>query len=343
MGKGEKKKGLERAPAPGAADISQVMEARPVDSADAIQTGETLSPKILREVSDEVKASFRRAPAKPELVLIEVDPHRLHAFWTVSRETMEYARHRLGGDSNPASMILRVFEAEPNDAGSSGGAAFDVDVGGLQSRSYVDIFGKARRYRAELGLRDADNRFVTLATSNVVELPPASSAASNEFRQINIDAPEAGTFAPQPASPSHDALTAAFFPMLGPHDDENVLAGFPLPPGTPRGQETGIAAEASSTDPGWGAEALAPRPPLVLEQALTSSSYGLGRAGGFEVTAELHVHGHADPDRELHLFGQKIPMRPDGSFSIRRLLPNDPSLIETLLKSGGTSNDRGDG
>jgi hypothetical protein len=260
---------------------------------------------------------------------------------------MESARDKLGGDGNPASMILRVFEAESNDA------TFDVDVGGLQSRSYVDIFGETRRYRAELGLRDADNRFVVLASSNMVELPPASSAASNEVRRINIESPETGTFAPQPASPSHDASTAAFFPMYGPHDDETVLAGVALPPGmpgTPRGEETpwtggawGITAEPSSTEPGLGAETLTTRPPLVLEQALTSSSYGLGRAGGFEVTAELHVHGHADPDRELHLFGQKIPLRPDGSFSIRRLLPNDPSLIEALLKSGGTSTGRGDG
>lgn len=300
----------------------------------------TLSPAILREVADEVKDSFVRPLGKPELVLIEIDPHRLHAFWTVSREAMEMARHRLGGDGNPASMILRVFEAESNDA------AFDLDVGGLQSRSYVDIFGDTRRYRAEIGLRAADNRFVALATSNMAELPPATSAESNEFRRINIEAPESGTFSPQPASPDSQASTAAFFPMHGTHEDETVLAGFPLPPGTqgtPRSQETEITAEPSSTESDWGAEALAHRPPLVLEQALTSSSYGLGRAGGFEVIAELHVHGNAEPDRELRLFGQKIPMRPDGSFSITRLLPNDPSLIEALLKSGGMSTDRGDG
>ncbi len=300
----------------------------------------TLSPRRLREVADEVKDSFVRPLGKPELVLIEIDPHRLHAFWTVSREALELARHRLGGVGNPASMILRVVEAESNDA------AFDVDVGGLQSRSYVDIFGDTRRYRAELGLRAADNRFVALATSNMVELPPVSSAASNVLLRINIEAPEAGTFSPQPASPSSEASTTGFFPSDGPHDNETVWAGFPLPPGTPgtpRGQETGITADPSSTEPGSGAEGLGSRPPLVLEQALTSSSYGLGRAGGFEIIAELHVHGHAEPERELRLFGQKIPLRPDGSFSIRRLLANDPSLIEALLNSGGTSTDRGDG
>ncbi len=302
------------------------------------QTAQTLSPESLREVADEVKGSFVRAPGKPGLVLIEIDPHRLHAFWTVNREAVVAARDQLGTGGEHASLVLRVLDAESNETGSLGGSTFDVDVGGLQSRSYVDIFGERRRYRAILGLRAPDNRFVTLAKSNPVELPPTSSLGSDGFLQINIESPESGPFTPQPASPGGEGSATTSFPSLEPwpgHEHEHETPWTDGPRGT--------AAEQSPAAPPSGADAQETRPPLVLEQALTSSSYGLGRAGGFEVIAELHVHGHADPDQDLHLFGQKVPLRPDGSFSIRRILPNDPSLIEALLNSGDASTDHGDG
>ncbi len=306
------------------------------------------SPQILRDVAEAVRDSFVRAIGKPGLVLIEIDPHRLHAFWTVSREAMESARQQLGDGGATASMTLRVVEDEGHGDGSMPGAAFDVDVGGLRSRSYVDVFGDARRYRAFLGLRSADNRFVTLATSNPVELPPVSSAGSNAVRQIDVQAPENGIFDLQPSGPDGQAGTALHFSHAP--RGETAPARFPLPPGSPGVSKTPwsdgspeTVAEPSPGESAPGTEVPAARPPLVLEQALTSSSYGLGRGGGFEVAAELHVYGHADPDQELRLFGRAIPLRPDGSFSIRRLLPNDPSLIEALLDSDDASTDRGDG
>jgi len=325
LGETLKNNGLGPPPAPTADTISENFDVPRRGSPDAAQNKRSLSPEVLRNVADEVKSSFVRALGKPQLVLIEIDPYRLHAFWTVTRDALELARNRLGAAGADASMVLRVFEAETDDMESSEAPAFDVDVGGLQSRSYVDIFGETRRYRAALGLRAGDNRFVTLATSNTVELPPASPNGASEILRIDMGNPESGTFAPDPADSNPEA--SAFFPLVSEAPD-----GHPGP-----------TADSTMGTTALGAEAPGGRPPLVLEQALTSSSYGLGRAGGFEISAELHVFGHAEPDRELRLFGQKIPMRPDGSFSIRRLLPNDPTLIEALLTSDDSPTDRGDG
>lgn len=322
----------------------------PTDVGGDAQSLQPLSPETLRCVADEVRKSFVRPLGKSELVLLEVDPYRLHAFWTVTREAMELARDQLGTDGKQASMILRVMETNTDETGSFGGATFDVEVGGLQSRSYIDIFGDARRYQAILGLRAADNRFVTMVTSNPVELPRPSSATTNAFCQIDIDAAERGTFSSPSAPLGSETSNGASFSWFGHDDAETVPARFPLPPGTPLGRGV-LSAEGprqSAEEPAAEAsaaqhdEAPAERPPLVLEQALTSSSYGLGRANGFEVIAELHVHGHAEPERDLHLFGRKIPLRPDGSFSIRHILPNDPSVIEALLSGGDPSTDRGD-
>ena len=130
-----------------------------------------------------------------------------------------------------------------------------------------------------------------------------------------------------------------------------IPARFPLPPveakerqvfdsGAPSSELT--AQEHAPDAPLPTGDAPIEMPALELEQALTLSSHTLGRQDGeFEVIAELHIYGRADPDRELHLFGRKIPVRPDGSFSIRRMLANDPVLIEALLASEDTTDEPG--
>ncbi len=322
---------LEPIPAATAKPVSDNIEVPPKGSARPMTSAAMPSSQFLRDVADEVRSSFVRAPGKPQLVLIEVDPYRVHAFWTVTREAMQRAQDDLGGDAANACLILRIRDDETSDIGEAEATALDVEVGGLKSRSYVDIFSDARRYRAALGLRTADNRFAALATSNAVELPPLSAAASNAVVQINTQSPHAGSFSPQPVPPPGGATVQ-----------------FPLPPDFIGGhavlrddapRETQAPSTATGSAPRDNVST--DRPPLVLEQALTSSSYGLGRADGFEVAVELHVFGHAEPGQLLSLFGRNVPLRPDGSFSIRRHLPNDPSVIEALLNSGDASTDGG--
>jgi len=325
--------GMAAASSPVAETLSQSIDDSPGNAVHPVQFARTLSPEVLRDVAEEVRGSFTRALEKPQLVLIEVDPNRLHAFWTITREAIELARNELGNQANNASLILRILEDETNGIETAEETAFDVEVGGLQSRSYVDIFGEARRYRAVLGLRAADGRFAALAASNSVELPPTSSAASNAFLQINMESPEAGPLSPQPTPPQNGA--PSHFPLALELPDGQAELRVAVP------NEKAAAAPADKSP--LGEESPASLPPLVLEAALATSSYGLGRAGGLEVSVELHVFGHAAPDKELRLFGRNIPMRPDGSFSIRRLLPNDPSVIEALLNSDDASTEPGEG
>jgi hypothetical protein len=128
-----------------------------------------LARKILLDASEEVRSSFPRDAAGSELVLIDVDPHRLHAFWTIPVALLEDARARPGGAG--AAMVLRVFPlAEDPDRA---GRFFDVEVGGLKGRTYVDVWQPERRYTASLGLRTAHGELIAFANSNEIALPPA--------------------------------------------------------------------------------------------------------------------------------------------------------------------------
>ncbi|MBK8210640.1 MAG: hypothetical protein IPK78_12420 [Rhodospirillales bacterium] len=67
---------------------------------------------------------------------------------------------------------------------------------------------------------------------------------------------------------------------------------------------------------------------------LTLSSFALGReAVEFEINAELHIFGRARPGTRLQLFGRPVTLRPDGSFSITRPLPNGALVLSSLLIS----------
>ena len=54
-----------------------------------------------------------------------------------------------------------------------------------------------------------------------------------------------------------------------------------------------------------------------------------------EIHAELHIYGHARPDRELLLFGRRVPLESDGTFHVRQILQADASLLALLLPKVG--------
>jgi hypothetical protein len=234
-----------------------------------------LRPDALRAVAEEVRAAFPRAYAATELVLIDVDPRRVHAFWNVPLEHLHRAQAELA-DGGAAPLVLRVTAA---DDGVDGPIASEVEVQGLQSQVYVEIWEEPRHYRARLGLRRPDGTLLTLATSNDVALPALGPAE---------------TFVPAaPASPGAEPID-----------------------------------EAAAT----AAYLAEPPAPLPLESVLAVSSFALGRAqGGIELHAELHVFGRTRPGSDLSLFGRRVLLRPDGSFSVTRPLPSGSSLLTALL------------
>jgi len=145
-----------------------------------------LARKILRDAGEEVRSSFPREGAGTELVLIDVDPHRIHAFWTIPVALMEDARARPGGAG--AAMVLRVFPLAED--GARAASFFDVEVGGLKGRTYVEVWQPERRYTASVGLRTAGGEFIAFANANEIALPPAGPV-------------------PEPAPPPAEPLPAA--------------------------------------------------------------------------------------------------------------------------------------
>ena len=379
-----------------------------------LASAEAAAPDFLRRVAEEVRAAFPRPIRTPQLVLIDVDPRHLHAFWNLAADDIEEARREFGVEGEHAPMVLRIDQSD----GDGDSTAFDVEVVGLQGRRYVEIWGEPRGYSGTLGLRGADGTLRLLAGPATVRLPnigppdqvparPPTAAAdttisptatvstttapgSTAERHKPLSPPfpqppsEAGAYDPLPTlnetrdgvrPETPDGLANAAVPAAATavqgvpatlsHPPEMVRLSFPLPPtepgeyvpqgliggflpadAAPIAEERGGPAEAGEDgEPhveaqgphvSEGGEPTPDQPPgLPLENVLTLSSYALGRETvEFEINAELHIFGRVRPGTRLQLFGRPVALRPDGSFSITRPLPNGALLLSSLLVEG---------
>ena len=317
----------------------------------------TTAPEFLQQVADQVRAWFPRQIEGPELVLIDVDPRVLHAFWSLPLALVEDARAKLGADGAKAPLLLRFAPAGEDAAAESENGqkrnVFDVVVSGLQSRTYIDIEAAARRWRATLGIKGGDGNLIAFAHSNVAVLPPLGPAplqatAVEASAKPTAAAAQTEMALPEPA-PAANAPAAATPPVWAIPPEANTIAPAEtaaiteaVPAAQPQTAQIETAQiETAPPEPASGSEAASgtvetAAGPFALEEILPLSSFVLGRSGKdveLEVVAELYIHGRTEPGRTLQLFGKDIRVRPDGTFALRRILPNDPTLLTALLAS----------
>lgn len=135
-------------------------------------TGGAFSREELRRISEDVAKSFPQALEGTWVVLVDVDPRRLHAYWNVDPQDLEAARRRLGLTGEQPPLVIWFHDAARPDFGGID-ASIEVQAQELRGRCYVDARGDATTYVADLGLRDADGNLALLARSNPVDVPRA--------------------------------------------------------------------------------------------------------------------------------------------------------------------------
>jgi hypothetical protein len=135
-------------------------------------------PASVGMASEKARRPFREATELPagygrtQLTLMEVDPHRVHAFWEVTRADREAAKRRLNSGAARAPWVLRVHEATPPGSGRPHAPRhFDVPVDLAPGNWYVDVPTDGCVYEAELGLITDSGRFEPACKSNAVRVP----------------------------------------------------------------------------------------------------------------------------------------------------------------------------
>ncbi len=257
--------------------------------------------KETRKMVEEIPWSSGR----DKIVLQVRDPWWLHTYWEVIGSTLDRLRGELGGDFHGAKMILRVYDVSHiTFNGSNAHKAFDIEVGFHVTSWYIDTAGPGRSWVVDIGLLLPNGRFITIARSNVVYTPlEGPSWITDEEWMI----PE--------------EMFARLYGM-----------GFGFGKSSPVGkvwQErmrkalfSGVLASpgmASMSSPGKKVPA---------------------RKFWFWVNTELIVYGATEPDAKVTVQGQEIPLRPDGTFSLRFALPDGKQVIPCTAQSADKVEER---
>ena len=237
--------------------------------------------------------------AKDRLVVMVRDPYWLHAYWELSRKSIERARVALGQYWHGARPVLRVSEVLRDGATTSTRETVrDVDIHGGVNNWYIDVQNPPKSYQLDVGYLTTASRFYSLARSNVVNTPPAASGdtfdknwseVAKEFDRVFVlsggySEPEANgdlkdVFEEQLHRPMGDPISMQFGP---------------------------------------GANGL---------RAYKKSNFA------FHLDTELIVHGVTHPDAHVTLRGEPVKIRSDGTFAVRFNLPDRRHVLPVVASS----------
>ena len=114
---------------------------------------------------------------KDRLVVMVRDPYWLHAYWELSRKSVERAKVALGPFWHGARPVLRLCEVlRDGTTTSSRQLVRDVEIHGGVNNWYIDVYHPPKSYQLDIGYLAAEGKFYCLARSNVVSTPRRPSA-----------------------------------------------------------------------------------------------------------------------------------------------------------------------
>jgi hypothetical protein len=239
----------------------------------------------------------RRGSGRDRVVLMVRDPYWLHVCWEFRRQSIERVRAAMSEQWHTAKPALRLLEV------SSGGTTNvservvrQVEIHGGVNNWYLHVTEPPRSFRVDIGYVAENGRFYSLSRSNSVTTPRPGS---------------------------NDTLD---------HNWSDIAKDYEKVYGMSGGYEEG----ANSGDLKELFEERLGRP---MGSSL-SARYGISAdAGGrhsqfvLNADAELIIYGQAKSDAHVTLAGQPLKLRPDGSFTVRRSLPDRRQVLPLVASS----------
>lgn len=250
----------------------------------------------LKDLSDKSEA-VDNSSAKDRLVVMVRDPFWLHAYWELSRKSIERARVAMNQFWHSAKPILRLSEVHRDGEKVSARVAVrDIEIHGGVHNWYIDVHEPPKTYQLEIGYLASNGNFYPLARSNVVTTPKVGTSdafdknwsdVAKEFDRIY--AMSGGYAEPESKGELKEVL------------EEHLHR----PMGDPMATQFGLGASGKMGD----------------------------RPFQFEVDTELIIHGVTDPEAHVTLHGEPVRLRSDGTFAVRFHLPDRRHILPVVASS----------
>lgn len=251
----------------------------------------------IRDLATQDELNGGRA-SKERLVLMCRGPFWLHAHWEMRRSSVERAKAAMGQDWHTARPVLRVLEIVGGHTSESVEKLVrDIPVHGGVNNWYIDVTDPPKSFRVEIGYKSSNNKFFSMARSNIVTTPRAAKTGLQDENWVEVAADYEKIFA-----------------MSGGYDREGdngqLRDLFEERLGRPMGSPM-------VTRFGSGAQSLLPKDEHF----------------DFNVDAAMLVFGITRSDAYLTLKGEPVRVREDGTFSVRLPIPDGREVIPIVATS----------
>lgn len=235
---------------------------------------------------------------KDRLVVMVRDPYWLHAYWELSRKSIERAKVALGQYWHGSRPVLRVCEVLRDGASMATRQPIrDIEIHGGVTNWYIDVHSPPKTYQLDIGYLAPGGRFFCLARSNVVNTPPTSGGDAFDKNWADVAKDFDRIF----------ALSGGYSEPAANSELKEVLEErLRRPIGEPMSLHFGRGASG---------------PPAN------------GARFEFEVDTELIVHGATRPDAHVTLRGEPVKLRSDGTFAVRFNLPNRRHVLPMVAST----------
>ena len=243
-----------------------------------------------------------RKVVRDRLVVMVRDPYWLHAYWELSRRSIQRAEVAMGPHWHAARPVLRLHEVSRNGTTSAARRTVrDIAIHGGVNNWYIDVQNPPKSYQVEIGYLAPGNHFYCLGRSNLVSTPIPGSADTfdRNWSEVakecdRVYAMTAGSIEQEATGDLKDVFEEQMHRPMG----DSLLMQF-----------------------GPGA-------------ATTKQDFR------FHIDTELIVHGVTQPDARVTLRGEPVRLRPDGSFAVRFSLPDHRHVLPVVANSGDGAEQR---
>lgn len=234
---------------------------------------------------------------RDRIVLMVRDAYWLHAYWEVSRASVQRAQAAMAEQWHTARPVLRLIEV---DAGATTSASERVSreiyIHGGVTNWYIDVPNPPRSFRVDIGYLSSSSKFYSLARSNVVSTPnPGATETDPHWTDV---------------AENFEKIYALSGGFSDDHTTGDLQDLF---------EERLRRPMKSSTNAGFGSGA---------ERALKRE-----RDFRFDVDAEMLIFGQTKPGGHVTIGGAPVKVKPDGSFAVRLAMPDKRQVLPLVARS----------
>jgi len=317
-----------------------------------------VQPPKLRKAVDLNDSTLPDLSSATRLRLMARDPHWIHAYWQVAPATIDEAQKSLGRHFDHSHYVLRMHDITSiNFNGRNANKSFDIEIDPKIKNWYVDMWQDNVSYCAQIGLKTPHGEFYQLAESNCIHTPRASFSDRGDV--IWMDVTPGVSKKPfifvDPSGKgkrssrirwylTEDDIKAYYsklFPMLRKifrsgrltlrkslhrflgkyiEGDDDLLLGLHNNAWL---RKTLLGASEELVEQGEGVLQTIGASETVTSLGGASERMSKQRKFFFELGTELIVYGRTEPDAQVLHGTKNVPLRPDGTFSMRFALPDD--------------------